>query len=223
MRRSSRYASSVRPRERLHPAASHLAPTFKALSEPIRLRLLPLIASTTEACVCDLTDAFEVTGAIISHHLRVLRETGLVDCERRGTWVYYWLRKEALDNLGSLLLAVRQAGQDRVANAENVTQGAARTPEPCDLWSTGTCPITPGSAILSTPQGVHPAPCDALRLLWAPLVPYPLGQVAWHDNFDWAAGRAEAVDHRRVLGLRSQPTGRRLHGGPLRGAGHGWP
>jgi ArsR family transcriptional regulator, arsenate/arsenite/antimonite-responsive transcriptional repressor len=103
--------------------AGRLAPMFKALSDPIRLRLLSLIASTTEVCVCDLTDAFDVTGATISHHLRVLRETGLVDCERRGTWVYYWLRQEALDNLGGLLLAVPQAPRDSGRDS------AARTPE----------------------------------------------------------------------------------------------
>ncbi|RUL92213.1 ArsR family transcriptional regulator [Verrucosispora sp. FIM060022] len=83
--------------------AGELAPLFKALGDPIRLRLLSLIASTTEVCVCDLTEAFDVTGATISHHLRVLRETGMVDCERRGTWVYYWVRTEALDLLGNLL------------------------------------------------------------------------------------------------------------------------
>ena len=53
--------------------------------------------------MCDLTDAFEVTGATISHHLRVLREAGLVDVERRGTWAYYRVRKQALDLLGALL------------------------------------------------------------------------------------------------------------------------
>jgi ArsR family transcriptional regulator len=89
-------------------AAGQLAPLFKALSDPIRLRLLSLIASTTEVCVCDLTDAFDVTGATISHHLRVLREAGLVDCERRGTWVYYWIKAEALDQLGNLLVAGSQ-------------------------------------------------------------------------------------------------------------------
>ncbi|BCJ57041.1 hypothetical protein Jiend_04630 [Micromonospora endophytica] len=83
--------------------AGELAPLFKALGDPVRLRLLSLIASTDEVCVCDLTDAFDVTGATISHHLRVLRETGLVDCERRGTWAYYRVRKEALDLLGNLL------------------------------------------------------------------------------------------------------------------------
>jgi ArsR family transcriptional regulator, arsenate/arsenite/antimonite-responsive transcriptional repressor len=83
--------------------AGRLAPMFKALGDPVRLRLLSMIASTTEICVCDLTDAFEVTDATISHHLRVLRESGIVDGERRGTWVYYRVRREALDLLSGLL------------------------------------------------------------------------------------------------------------------------
>jgi ArsR family transcriptional regulator len=83
--------------------AATVAPLFKALGDPVRLRLMSMIASTTEACVCDLIDAFEVSGPTISHHLRVLREAGLVDCERRGTWVYYWVRPDALASLGALL------------------------------------------------------------------------------------------------------------------------
>ena len=75
---------------------------FKALGDPVRLRLLSLIASATraeggEVCVCDLTGAFDVQQPTISHHLRVLREAGLVDCERRGTWVYYWVLPGALE------------------------------------------------------------------------------------------------------------------------------
>jgi ArsR family transcriptional regulator len=83
--------------------AAAIAPMFKALGDPIRLRLMSMIASTAEACVCDLTNAFEVSGPTISHHLRVLREAGLVDCQRRGTWVYYWVRPEAVRQLGALL------------------------------------------------------------------------------------------------------------------------
>ncbi|MEV4709495.1 metalloregulator ArsR/SmtB family transcription factor [Actinoplanes sp. NPDC049316] len=83
--------------------AGELAPLFKALSDPIRLRLLSLIAASDEVCVCDLTDAFDVTGATISHHLRVLREAGMVEARRVGTWAYYRLRAEALDLLGGLL------------------------------------------------------------------------------------------------------------------------
>jgi ArsR family transcriptional regulator, arsenate/arsenite/antimonite-responsive transcriptional repressor len=85
--------------------AGTLAPMFKALGDPVRLRLLSMIASRAggEVCVCDLTPPFEVSGPTISHHLRVLREAGLVDCERRGTWVYYWLVPGVLDRLGALL------------------------------------------------------------------------------------------------------------------------
>jgi ArsR family transcriptional regulator, arsenate/arsenite/antimonite-responsive transcriptional repressor len=83
--------------------AGELAPMFKALGDPVRLRLLSMIASTAEVCVCDLSDAFEQSGPTISHHLRVLREAGLVDCQRRGTWVYYWVKPAALRQLSALL------------------------------------------------------------------------------------------------------------------------
>ena len=73
--------------------ARRFAPMFKALGDPVRLRLLSMIASAGggEVCVCDLTGAFHLTGPTISHHLKVLREAGLVDSDRRGTWVYYRL------------------------------------------------------------------------------------------------------------------------------------
>lgn len=86
-------------------AAVELSRMFKALSDPIRLRLLSLIASHEggEACVCDLIGPFDVSQPTISHHLKVLREAGLVDSERRGTWVYYWVLPEALAKLSALL------------------------------------------------------------------------------------------------------------------------
>ncbi|WP_203700475.1 ArsR/SmtB family transcription factor [Asanoa iriomotensis] len=86
-------------------AAVDLARGFKALGDPVRLRLLSMIAARAggEICVCDLTDAFEVKGPTISHHLRVLREAGLIDGERRGTWVYYRVIPSALAPLSQLL------------------------------------------------------------------------------------------------------------------------
>jgi ArsR family transcriptional regulator len=86
-------------------AAADLAHGFKALGDPVRLRLLSLIAARAggEVCVCELTDAFTLTGPTISHHLRVLRESGLVECERRGTWVYYWVVPARLAALSQLL------------------------------------------------------------------------------------------------------------------------
>ncbi|MER6944444.1 metalloregulator ArsR/SmtB family transcription factor [Nonomuraea sp. NPDC000554] len=87
--------------------AAELSRMFKALSDPVRLRLLSLIASHEggEACVCDLTGPFDVSQPTISHHLKVLREAGLVGSERRGTWVYYWVLPVALNRLSSLLQA----------------------------------------------------------------------------------------------------------------------
>ena len=93
-------------RQRLpESAAVVLAPAFKALGDPVRLRLLSMIASAPEGeiCVCDLTPAFELSGPTISHHLRTLREAGLVDAERRGTWVYYRARPEVLRRLAAVL------------------------------------------------------------------------------------------------------------------------
>jgi len=85
--------------------AADLAKVFKAVGDPVRLRLLSLIASHDggEACVCDLTDAFDLTGPTISHHLKVLRESGLITGERRGTWIYYRVQPETLARLSAVL------------------------------------------------------------------------------------------------------------------------
>jgi ArsR family transcriptional regulator, arsenate/arsenite/antimonite-responsive transcriptional repressor len=81
-----------------------LARVFKAVGDPVRLRLLSMIASRGgETCVCDLTAPFDLTAPTISHHLKVLREAGLIDCERRGTWVYYWARPESMARLSRVL------------------------------------------------------------------------------------------------------------------------
>lgn len=86
--------------------AGELSGLFKALGDPVRLRLLSLIASHDggEACVCELTGVFDLTGPTISHHLKVLREAGLITGERRGTWIYYRVRPDALQQLSDLLV-----------------------------------------------------------------------------------------------------------------------
>jgi ArsR family transcriptional regulator len=86
--------------------AVELARVFKAMGDPVRLRLLSLIASHEggEACVCDLSEVFELTGPTISHHLKVLREACLISGERRGTWIYYRVQSDALQ-LASQVLA----------------------------------------------------------------------------------------------------------------------
>ena len=86
-------------------SAEGAATLLKALADPVRLRLLSLVASHAdgEACVCDLNDAFELSQPTISHHLKVLHEVGLLDREKRGVWVYYRVNAAALRDLGVLL------------------------------------------------------------------------------------------------------------------------
>jgi ArsR family transcriptional regulator len=85
--------------------AEQVAPLLKALADPVRLRLMSLVASRPggEACVCDLNDAFDLSQPTISHHLKVLHEAGLVDRDKRGVWVYYRVRPQALASLGALI------------------------------------------------------------------------------------------------------------------------
>lgn len=86
-------------------SAAGLAAVFKALGDPVRLRLVSLIGAREggEVCVCDLASAFDVSQPTISHHLKVLREAGLIESERRGTWVYYRLVPAALERMAGLL------------------------------------------------------------------------------------------------------------------------
>jgi ArsR family transcriptional regulator len=72
-------------------SAEALAATFRALADPTRVAIVNQLASCEECCVCELTGAFDLAQPTISHHLRVLRDAGLVDVERRGTWAYYRL------------------------------------------------------------------------------------------------------------------------------------
>lgn len=83
--------------------AARLAPMFKALGDPVRLQMASIIAAKPQVCVCEITPAFDLSSGTISHHLKTLREAGLVDCERRGTYVYYWIQPAALQALSTLL------------------------------------------------------------------------------------------------------------------------
>ncbi len=87
--------------------AAPLALRFKALGDPARLRLLSLIAAheSGRACVCDLTEPLGLSQPTVSHHLKVLREAGLVTSERRGTWVHYSLLPGTLQDLSGVLAA----------------------------------------------------------------------------------------------------------------------
>jgi DNA-binding transcriptional ArsR family regulator len=83
-------------------AATELAWVFRALADPTRVSIVNRLAATSEACVCDLTSAFALSQPTISHHLRLLRDAGLIESERRGTWAYYRLVPEAIERLGAV-------------------------------------------------------------------------------------------------------------------------
>lgn len=80
------------------------ATLFKALADPARVRLVNLLATSPEpVCVCELTAPLGLSQPTVSHHLRKLREAGLVDCERRGTWAYYWVDRAAMARLADAI------------------------------------------------------------------------------------------------------------------------
>jgi ArsR family transcriptional regulator len=85
---------------------------LQALADPTRLEIVRQLASEDSVCACDLTACCDLSQPTVSHHLRVLREAGIVEGERRGTWVYYTLRRDALVRLerivGGLLPASLQ-------------------------------------------------------------------------------------------------------------------
>src|SRR5947207_13749582 len=87
-------------------ASEQLADRFKALADPTRVAIVNSLSAADEVCVCNLTATFHLSQPTISHHLKVLREAGLVDASRRGTWAYYSLRKDVLKRLTQGLLEV---------------------------------------------------------------------------------------------------------------------
>ena len=84
-------------------AAEQLATRFRALGDPTRVAIVNRLAQAEETCVCDLTAAFALSQPTISHHLKVLRDAGLVESSRRGTWAYYRVVPGALGALAGAL------------------------------------------------------------------------------------------------------------------------
>ena len=84
-----------------------LAAAFKAISHPVRLRILEILSSQSDPmCVCHIESRFTLSQPTISHHLRLLRKAGLVNSERRGTWIYYSVRKEGVGSLHAFMTSI---------------------------------------------------------------------------------------------------------------------
>ncbi len=83
---------------------------FKAIASPVRLQMVDLISRLGgQICVCDIESQFELSQPTISHHLKILREAGIIDCERRGQWLFYFARREALTRLDLFLSGMADA------------------------------------------------------------------------------------------------------------------
>lgn len=114
-------------------AAASVAGTLKALAEPLRLRMLSAIATDPrgESCVCDLAELADVSQPTVSHHLKVLKDAGLLDSDRRGTWVWYRIvpsRKSAVTSLLDSFApaALSESEEEGVARAEALRTMDAR-------------------------------------------------------------------------------------------------
>lgn len=99
-------------------AAERVGSTLKALAEPVRLRMLSLIttSATGEACVCDITAITDISQPTVSHHLKVLKDVGVLTSERRGTWVYYRVAPALRGAVSTLLEAFAPATLDAHAS-----------------------------------------------------------------------------------------------------------
>lgn len=84
---------------------------FQALADPTRLAIVRELAGAPEVCACDFTSCCDVRQPTVSHHLKVLREAGIIEPERRGTWIYYRLAPTAVDRLKSLTAELSGAPQ----------------------------------------------------------------------------------------------------------------
>ena len=83
--------------------AETLAARFKALADPTRVAIVGCLSAADEVCVCDLNAGFDLSQPTISHHLKILRDAGLVSATRRGTWAYYRLNPDAVAELRQTL------------------------------------------------------------------------------------------------------------------------
>ncbi|HXF62165.1 MAG TPA: metalloregulator ArsR/SmtB family transcription factor [Caldilineaceae bacterium] len=92
--------------------AERLAAMLKALAHPVRLQIVELLSRYAgQVCVCDVETQFDLSQPTISHHLKVLRQAGLIDCEQRGVWVYYYTRPETLAQLATVLGTMAESGE----------------------------------------------------------------------------------------------------------------
>jgi len=98
---------------------------LQAAGDPTRLAILRQLARVGPVCACDIAGGYAVAQPTVSHHLRVLREAGWVDAERRGTWIWYSLRPEAMSRFDAIGRAIAPAGASKPAGRVPVVRPTA--------------------------------------------------------------------------------------------------
>lgn len=94
--------------------AQRFAAIARALADPVRLQIVDVLHHHAgSVCVCEINDLFDLSQGTISHHLKVLRDAGIVDYEKRGVWGFYYVKRESLDELGTWLLETPATSQRR--------------------------------------------------------------------------------------------------------------
>jgi DNA-binding transcriptional ArsR family regulator len=97
---------------------------LQAIADPTRLAIVKQLASDGEVCACDFTSCCGVSQPTVSHHLKVLREAGVIACERRGSWIYYWLEPKAAHRVAAL---ARMMGRGAERTPKRLTRPAVAT------------------------------------------------------------------------------------------------
>lgn len=84
-------------------AAAELSQVFKALGDPVRVKLVNIIAKADEACACDFPEALGKSQPTISHHLSILVKAGILEREQRGKWAWFWVNRTRLESICAVL------------------------------------------------------------------------------------------------------------------------
>jgi ArsR family transcriptional regulator len=102
-RKNEPWCAPMREASLSEAQTASLAERLKAIADPTRLRMLDLVVQQEEAvCVCDITPHFPQNQPTISHHLKLLKDAGLIETERRGIWSYYWASDEGRELLAAM-------------------------------------------------------------------------------------------------------------------------
>jgi len=84
-------------------SAAELALVFKALADPVRVKLVNIIANANEACACDFPELLGKSQPTVSHHLSILVKAGILEREQRGKWAWFWINRNRLDSICAVL------------------------------------------------------------------------------------------------------------------------